>query len=68
MSKDLLHDERMARFQRVIDRLEQVTKQANDLARMAAELRHEAGESMRLVKGVARATPGKRATRTRKGG
>lgn len=66
MSDDVLHDERMARFQRVIDRLEQVTKQANDLARMATELRHEAGESIRLVKTAARAKRTKKTTRKRK--
>jgi len=66
MSDELLQDERIARFQRVIDRLEQVTKQANDLARMAAELRHEAGESIRLVESAARADRKKKAPRKRK--
>jgi hypothetical protein len=50
----LVHDAHMARLQRVLDRLEQVTKQAKDLARMSAELQEEAGESIKLVKAAAR--------------
>jgi hypothetical protein len=50
VSNDRDHDARIAQIQRVLDRLEQVTKQANDLQRMARELEQEAGESMRLLK------------------
>jgi hypothetical protein len=69
MSDDLTHDNRMARLQRVIDRLEQVTKQARDLARMAAELQQEAGESIRLVKTerTKARRPKRRRTRTARG-
>jgi len=54
----------MARFQRLLDRLEQVTKQAKDLAQFAAELHDEATESIQLVKATARAS--KKPTRKRK--
>ena len=50
MSDDLGHDERVARLQRVLDRLDQVTKQAKDLSRTAAELHQEAIESIQLIK------------------
>ena len=51
---NLAHDEQMARFQRLLDRLQQVTKQAKDLARFASELQDEASESIQLVKTTAR--------------
>jgi uncharacterized tellurite resistance protein B-like protein len=47
-SDNVAHEIRAARVQRLLDKLEQVTKQANDLSRMAGELRQEASESMRL--------------------
>jgi hypothetical protein len=49
-SDNVSHDAHIARLQRLLDKLELVTKQANDLSRIAGELRQEAGESIRLVK------------------
>jgi hypothetical protein len=63
MSNDPEHDAHIAQLQRVLDRLEQVTKQANDLQRMARELEQEAGESIRLLKN--RVPPVSRRTRKR---
>jgi hypothetical protein len=42
--------ERIERLHRVLKRLEQVCGQAEDLFRMARELKVEAGHSMRLVR------------------
>jgi hypothetical protein len=52
-SDDLAHNDHLVRLQRVLDRLEQVTKQAKDLSRMSDELHREAAESMKLVKAAA---------------
>jgi hypothetical protein len=42
--------DRIERLHRVLKRLEQVCGQAEDLFRMAGELKVEAGHSMRLVR------------------
>jgi hypothetical protein len=65
MSNDSAHDDHIARLQRLLDRLEQVTKQASDLSQMAAELRQEAAESNRLVKATRESMPTRRAKRRR---
>jgi hypothetical protein len=50
MSDHSEHDAHLVQIQRVLDRLEQVTKQAKDFQRMARELHQEAAESIRLLK------------------
>jgi hypothetical protein len=55
-SDKLAQNDHIARLQRLLDRLEQVTKQAKDLSRMAAELHQEAAESISLVKATTRIT------------
>jgi hypothetical protein len=45
--------DRFARLQRLLGKLEQVSKQASDLGRMAKELHQEARDSMRLATGAA---------------
>ena len=59
VSRNSEHDARIARFQPILDRLEQVTQQANDLSQMARELRVEADESTRLLKQLAPRSRGK---------
>ena len=41
--------ERLVRLQRLLGKLEQVSKQASDLGRMAKELHQEAHDSIQLV-------------------
>jgi hypothetical protein len=61
---------RIARLQRLLGKLEQVSKQASDLDRMAKELHQEAHDSIRLAidatRDVARKRPRKKRMKRRK--
>jgi len=62
---------RLARLQRLLGKLEQVSKQASDLGRMAKELHQEAHESIRLAtdaagRDVARKRPRKKQMKRQK--
>jgi hypothetical protein len=55
------HDvDRIIRLQRLLGKLEQVSKQASDLGRMAAELHREAHDSIQLVHEAGDKSPGRR--------
>jgi hypothetical protein len=57
--------ERLVRLQRLLGKLEQVSKQASDLGRMAKELHQEAHDSIQLVTDSADYDGGKGAKKTR---